>query len=312
MKSEHDILPELQGFIAASPIVDLEDLPQDLELPPLDQTPCKEVTCSEEWIPAQERQIRVLRYSPVHQEKERTAALLWIHGGGYFAGAPEADAPLCRQFVLEAGVEVIAVDYRLAPKHPYPAGLEDCYAALRWMEEEAANLCIDPGRIAVAGVSAGGGLTAALTLLARDRGGPKIAFQMPLYPMLDDTGGTPSAHEITRENFPHVWNRSHNQTAWRWYLGERCGGDTVPVYAAPYRAQSLAGLPPAYTCIGSLDLFRDETIDYVARLSRADVPVEFHLYPGCYHAFEVASDTLDICVRARAEYVSALRKGLGG
>ena len=155
--------------------------------------------------------------------------------------------------------------------------------------------------MAVAGPSAGGGLTAALSLLARDRGGPAICFQMPLYPMLDDRNTLPSTMEIT---YPKIWNRQNNIVAWNMYLGGKT--DDVSPYAAPARAENLAGLPPTYTCIGQLDLFRDETIEYVARLAQLGVDVEFHLYPGGYHAFEVVAWDAEVSVRARNDYVRAL------
>lgn len=249
-------------------------------------------------------QLIVRMYEAVNKDSIMPA-LLWIHGGGYVLGSPVVDDPLCEEFVLNAKCTVFSVDYRLAPKHPYPAAIEDCYAALKWITESAETLQIDPDRIAIAGASAGGGLTAALALLARDRGGPKIMFQMPLYPMIDDRNITPSSYEITNQNFPKAWTREQNRIAWDMYLGETATKE-IPAYAAPARARDLTGLPPAYTCIGVLDLFRDETIEYVTRLAQADVPVEFHLYPGCFHGFECVYNDTEISRQARMEYINAL------
>jgi acetyl esterase/lipase len=143
--------------------------------------------------------------------------------------------------------------------------------------------------------------------MARDKGGPSLCFQLPLYPMLDDRNLTPSSHEITH---PAVWNRANNLVAWEMYLGGPAGGGDTSLYAAPGRADDLAGLPPTYTCVGQLDPFRDETIEYVTRLAQAGVEVEFHLYPGGYHGFEHVVPTAGISRRARTEYINAMARAL--
>jgi acetyl esterase/lipase len=251
--------------------------------------------------------IRVRIYQPISREGQ-LPGVLWIHGGGYILGFPEQDDVLCQRFVMEANCVVVSVEYRLAPENPYPAAVEDCCAALTWMFDNAEELGIDKLRFAVAGNSAGGGLTAAVCLLARDRRGPSIKFQMPLYPMIDNCNLTPSSYEITDKR---VWNRESNVLAWEKYLGpSHKDGTAAPAYAAPARATDLSGLPPTYTCIGTLDPFRDETIDFVSRLSQAGVPVEFYLYPGCFHAFEVAVPEAEISQRAQADYVRALKSAL--
>lgn len=201
--------------------------------------------------------------------------------GVIFWGQPSGDDALCESFVIAANCVVVSPDYRLAPEHPYPAAVEDSFAALVWLADPGNDLQIDGARIAVGGASAGGGLAAALALMARDKGGPALCFQLPLYPMLDDRNITPSSYEVTH---PAVWNRANNLAAWEMYLGGPAGGADTSPYAAPGRADQLAGLPPAYTCVGQLDPFRDETIDYVARLAQAGVEVEFHLYPGAIMA----------------------------
>jgi len=253
------------------------------------------------------QEMLVKLYEPARQDGSKLPAVLWIHGGGYVIGHPDGDDGICQTFVEEANCVVVSVDYRLAPEHRYPAAIEDCYSALVWMTNAAEELNIDLSRVAIAGMSAGGGLTAALALMARDRGGPAIAFQMPLYPMVDDRNETPSSYEITDDRA--IWNRGNNLAAWHMYLGEHGNGEVSP-YAAPARAKNLANLPPTYTCVGQLDPFRDETIQYVARLAQAGVPVEFHIYPGGYHAFEFLNPTSEIGQRATNQYVQALSRAL--
>ena len=201
----------------------------------------------------------------------------------------------------------MAVDYRLAPEHPYPAPLDDCYAGLAWVAREADSLGVDKKRLAVAGASAGGGLTAAVTLKARDLGGPALAFQMPLYPMIDDRFQSPASWE---DFGTKVWNNKDNRLAWKAYLGDLAGTDQVVPYMAPARGVDLSGLPPAYSCVGALDPFRDDAITYMSRLAQAGVPVEFHIYPGAYHAFEVLAPDSDYAKRASAEYVRVLKRAL--
>ncbi|SDI56535.1 alpha/beta hydrolase [Natribacillus halophilus] len=265
------------------------------------------VSITDRFIPSVEGadDIRVRIYEPA-MKNETLAGLLWIHGGGYILGSPEMHDSLCQRFVTEADCIVVSVDYRLAPESPFPVPVDDCYAALKWLSENADELWIDPTRLAVGGVSAGGGLTAAVSLLARDREGPSISFQMPLYPMIDDRNTTPSSYEITDER---VWNRDLNIKAWDMYLGADNKEEISP-YAAPARATDLSGLPPTYTCVGELDPFRDETIDYVARLNRAGVPTEFHLYPGCFHGFEGYIPQAEVSQRAETEYVRALQQAM--
>jgi len=247
--------------------------------------------------------ICVRLYRPADNNDIRPG-LLWIHGGGYISGFVRLNEGLCIRFVTETGCSVASVEYRLAPEHPYPVPLEDCYSALEWLYENAEELHIDKERIAVAGNSAGGGLTAALTLLARDRGGPKLFFQAPLYPMIDDRCDTPSCVEMQDRK---AWFGEGNERAWSLYLGDM-NKEEVPLYAAPARALDYTGLPPTYTFIGDLDPLRDETIEYVARLSKDGVPVEFHLYPGCFHGFDVDVVRTDIGDRALSGFIDALTR----
>ncbi|MGG6310636.1 alpha/beta hydrolase [Paenibacillus macerans] len=300
------VVPELKQGLTLSPPFHLpEDLAQARMMPPVSTSRSEQVRITDRQIVGAGGQQMLLRvYEPIVRDGEALPALLWFHGGGYILGHPDVDDGICQSFVEAAGCVVFSPDYRLAPEHPFPAGMEDCYAALVWIAGNATELHIDINRIAIGGPSAGGGMTAAMALLARDRSGPAICYQMPLYPMIDDRNITPSSHEITN---PAVWNRANNLAAWKMYLGEHANGEISP-YAAPSRARSLAGLPPTYTCVGQLDPFRDETIEYVARLARDGVDVEFQLYPGCYHGFEHTVPHAEISLRARNGYLHALAR----
>jgi acetyl esterase/lipase len=303
--------PELRESLELFPALDLDNLEETRKLLaesqealdiPLDET----ISLTEKMVPGAEGEpdVRVR----IHEPKERSGVLqglLWIHGGGYVLGTAKESDLLCQQFVKEAGCVVVSVDYRLAPEHPYPAPLEDCYAALKWFSENAAELGVDPERIGAAGQSAGGGLTAGLALLARDRQGPKLAFQMPLYPMIDDRNNSPSCGETGSGHL--IWNQELNEKGWQAYLDGMQGTENVPEYAAPARAEDLSGLPYTYTCIGQLDPFRDETLTYVTRLAQAGVDVEFHLYPGAYHGFEGLAPQADVAQRALSDYVRAAK-----
>lgn len=210
-----------------------------------------------------------------------------IHGGGYVLGSHDMDdAKFDRQCVHFPCVGV-SVEYRLAPEAAYPGPLDDCYAGLRWTHEHAAELGIASDRIGISGVSAGGGLAAALALLARDRGEVPVAFQLLECPMIDDRQTTSSSR---LEDLP-IWSRESNEFGWRSYLGDLYGGD-VPAYAAAARATDLAGLPPALVIVGGADGFRDEDIDYALRLNQAGVPTELHVLPGAPHGVQMFTDSV--------------------
>lgn len=205
----------------------------------------------------------------------RGPALLWIHGGGYLIGHPGQDNELCRRFARRLGVTVASVDYRLAPEHAYPAALEDCYSALKWL----VNLpSVDPGRVAIGGASAGGGLAAQLALFARDRGEVTPAAQLLIYPMLDDR--TVDRRELDNPGL-RLWNKSSNKFGWSAYLG-----DADPAVAVPARREDLAGLPPAWIGVGTLDLFHDEDLEYAERLKAAGVPCDVQIVEGAFHGFD--------------------------
>jgi acetyl esterase/lipase len=231
-------------------------------------------------------------------------ALLWIHGGGHVLGAAEQAGPALRQVVAAAGCVAVAVEYRLSPETPFPGQLDDCYAALAWLHAEAEGLGVDRARIAVGGDSAGGGLAAGLALLARDRGELPLAYQLLLYPMLDDrTGSTVEPGPFAGE---WVWTREANRFGWEAFLGRAPGGDGVSPYAAPARTASLAGLPPTFVGVGDLDLFLDEDLAYARRLIHAGVPCELHVYPGAVHGFYNAAGAA-VADRAIRDYLRALR-----
>ncbi len=236
-------------------------------------------------------------------------ALLWIHGGGYVLGNAEMDAPTAKRFALLASCVVVSVDYRLAPENPYPAPIEDCYAALTWLASHATELGVDPANIAIGGASAGGGLTAGLALLARDRGEIDPVFQLLIYPMIDDCNVQPAS--ATLRDAP-LWTRESNLIGWRSYLGHEPGGEGVSCYAAACRAADVKGLPPAYIAVGELDLFLKENAAYAQRLAEAGVLTELHVYPGAFHAFDSIAPDSDIAKRFTSDYITALKQAFRG
>ncbi|RMB80362.1 alpha/beta hydrolase [Streptomyces shenzhenensis] len=236
------------------------------------------------------------------QDAQGASLTVYLHGGGMFLGSLDTHDTQCRIYTHLSGVTLLSVDYRLAPEHPHPVPVEDCYAALRWAAANAADLGIDPARIAVMGDSAGGGLAAAVALLSRDRRGPDLAAQILIYPMLDDrtTVAPPDLADTA------TWSAADNLTGWRCLLGDAAGGPDTPAYAAPARADNLTALPPAYIETGQLDLFRDENIAYAQRLSRAGVPVELIQYPAVPHAFDTFDPAAAVSRRALDNRVRAL------
>jgi acetyl esterase/lipase len=250
--------------------------------------------------------VRVRVYQPTDRLR-LLPALLWIHGGGYVMGDIEQDDRLMRQLVTRVGCVAVSVDYRLAPEHPFPAPIEDCYAGLQWLFTHAADLGVDPSRIAIGGASAGGGLGAGLALLARDRGEVPVAFQLLIYPMIDDRNVTPASYAITD---PRVWHRESNRLGWKAYLGRDGGEDDVSPYAAAARATDLRNLPPAYIPVGALELFIDENIEYAQRLIQAGVHTELHVYPGAIHGFDVFAPSAAVSKQFKAERDTALKRAL--
>jgi acetyl esterase/lipase len=214
------------------------------------------------------------------------SAVLYLHGGGFIVPLLPVYDPIMRTYTKATGVPMLVVDYRVAPEHPHPTPVEDCYAALCWLAENADDLGVDPGRIAVMGESAGGGLAAGVALMARDRGGPALAQQILMYAMLDDRMVGPDPH-LPPEYL--VFDYDDNRTGWGALLGHPRSSAEVSPYAAPARATNLSGLPEAYVDVGTLDILRDENIDYARRLVRAGVPTELHVLPGLPHGFDLVA-----------------------
>lgn len=297
--------PDLIPHLEEAPVVDLSgDLPalrdamRKAQEPLLAAAPeVPGVGVADHLVPGRDGDpdVRVRLYQRVDRAS-RSAAMLWIHGGGMCFGSIDGDDFMCRSWARRLGCVIASVEYRLAPEHPYPAAVDDCYAALCWLGGNLDQLDIDQARIVIGGASAGGGLAAGTALLARDRGEVTPCFQFLVFPMIDDRGVTPSSQEI---DFPKVWNAGANGHGWSAYLAGRAGDPDIPVYAAPARAtvEQLRGLPPAYIDVGELDPFRDEDIAYATRLLEAGVACELHVTPGVFHASE--SRVLDIASSRR-------------
>ena len=266
------------GFNAIADIVHRRDvLTQMLGATPV--PPNANVSISNHVAPGPAGDLAVRVYTPTNVPSP-APGLVYIHGGGMIMGGLDGEDGTCQMMADRLGAVIASVDYRKAPENPYPAAPEDCYAAASWVVENAEVLGINPSNIGIYGQSAGGGLTIAVALMARDRGGPRFAYMAPIYPMIDDRNTSHSSLIVTDIG---IWDREGSLEAWAWYLG----GAEADHYAAPARAQDLSGLPPAFIDVGELDMFRDEDIDFVKRLGEAHVPVEFHLWPGAYHASEV-------------------------
>ena len=316
--SNHLVDPELLGVLAlmeAAPPVTPETLPTLREAgaryAPVFTGVDGKVLREEHFVPGPDGapDVRILVYRPADAGEAAVPAILNIHGGGYVMGTAEMGTDSHEAIVAAEGCVIVSVDYRLAPETAFPGNIEDCYAALRWLHGHAEALGVDRARIGVMGSSAGSGLAAALAILARDRGEFAIAFQLLSVPMLDDrTCVDPDPH-------PHAgqvgWSAAHNVAGWTALLGGAPGGEGVSPYAAPARADDLAGLPPAFINIGAIDLFLEESAQYAIRLTRAGVPVEFHVYPGAFHGFQLAA-TSRVAQQADRDFRAALSRFLKG
>jgi acetyl esterase/lipase len=304
--------PELAAALPMLPVLELDDLPATRAgftrmLTEMPQPDTAGVLVEDRRIPgpagAPDVPIRI--YRPEHPVAP--AAVYDVHGGGFILGSLENDHAHNLVLARELGVVVVSVEYRLAPETPFPGPLEDVYAGLVWIAEHAAELDVDPGRIAIHGASAGGGLCAGLALLARDRGGPHIAFQHLSIPELDDRLITPS---ITAFTDTPIWNRPNAVVSWDAYLGPGMPGtDGVSPYAAPARATDLAGLPPAYVAVMHFDPLRDEGIAYALAMLAAGVTVELHLFPGTFHGSGLVAHAA-VSQRETAESIAVLRQAL--
>jgi acetyl esterase/lipase len=222
--------------------------------------------------------------------------MYWIHGGGYVLGSPEQDDLRFDRWCQKYDLVGVAVQYRLAPEHPYPAAVEDCYAGLKWVKEHGAEIGVDTNRVGIGGPSGGGGLAAALALVVRDRAELAIDYQLLIYPMIDDRRTS-----VTANWDVPVWNTASNEFGWKSYLGDLHGSDEIPYHAAPIRASDLSGLPPTFIMVGTLDAFCDEDIEYAQRLNQCGVPVELHVYPGAPHGFEGFAPDAPVARQARRD-----------
>jgi triacylglycerol lipase len=248
--------------------------------------------------------VRLLVMNPPPRSEAR-AAILYIHGGGMVVGSADASLADKPQMALEHDCVIVAVDYRLAPETPFPGPQEDNYAALLWLVDHAGELGVDPARIVVMGGSAGGGLAASLTLMIRDRGGPSLAGQLLIYPMLDWRTGGPDDPYRNRHTGEFIWTREKNQFGWSALRGDYRPTDERKHWFSPAMAETLADLPPAYIATGALDLFLDENLDYARRLIDCGVRTELHVYPGAIHGFEMVPET-DLGEQAAADLKRAL------
>lgn len=255
--------------------------------------------------PAGEPDVPVRIYQPVDRDAEPAPAVLEIHGGGFILGTLEMADAWCDKVAADLGAVVVSVDYRLAPENPFPAGPEDCYAALSWLAGQATALDIDTDRIAIAGQSAGGGLAAAVVLMASERGGPPICFQLLEIPELDDRLETHSMREFV--DTP-LWNLPNARASWRHYLGADHEGE-VSHLASPARAEHLEGLPPAFISAMEFDPLRDEGIIYATRLMEAGVPTELHVYPGTFHGSSMIEGA-EVSRRCARDAHDALRRAI--
>lgn len=311
MTTRHLVDPELVALLeqGPTPILTAEIVRQSramLSPAPVDVSRSSPLSVSERFIPGPEGapDVRVLVYLPTSVPGP-FPVLLWLHGGGYVMGSADGEDFRVKNIIATLGCAAVSVDYRLAPETPYPGPLEDCYAALKWLSTHASELSIDPTRIAVGGTSAGGGLAAALTLLARDRGEVSLVFQCLLAPMLDDRTCTlAEPHPYTGE---FIWTPQANHFGWSALLGEEPGGSDISPYAAAARAEHLEGLPAAIISVGALDLFLEEDLEYARRLMRAGVPTELHVHPGAYHGFILVPDA-QVTQAAWRDQLAALKR----
>jgi acetyl esterase/lipase len=303
MSAEPYYDPMIRAAIEAGPrlgTVDARTLPKvradrmllNEQVPLSDEVTRTNITVSG---PAGASDIRLRVHRPRSAEGE-LPCLYWIHGGGYVLGSPEQDDLRFDRWCQKFNLVGVVVQYRLAPENPYPAGVEDCYAGLKWVKEHGSELGVDTSRMGIGGPSGGGGLAAALALVVRDRSEFDVDYQLLIYPMIDDT-----CTSVTANWDVPVWGPGSNEFGWTSYLGELYGTDKIPGHAAPSRETNLAGLPPTFIMVGTLDAFADEDIDYAKRLNHAGVPVELHVYPGAPHGFEGFAPESPVARQARRD-----------
>lgn len=309
-----ELVGPLDGIMEATGGFSLKDIPGTrtmlagmLEAMAAEAPPFPGVTAEDRLMEFDGHAAKVRVYEPDFADSG-SPVLLWMHPGGYVIGSIAMDDMLCRQMSKAAGCHVVSIEYRLAPEHPYPAALDDCFTALQWLHHHGNEIGIDPRRIAVGGSSAGGGLAAALALRARDEGDATPCFQLLIYPALNDSN-TEQASERIPDNL--FWSRENALIGWQAYLEGKQGSDDVPAYAAAIRAQDLGGLPPAHIACGALDMFVRDCTDYANALIDAGVATSLSIYPGAFHAFDAFAPDARVSKRFVADRTGALRRAFG-
>ncbi len=251
-------------------------------------------------------EIRILIYQSL-KEGDNKPAILHTHGGGYVLGTPDMNDARNKILAKELDAVVVSVDYRLAPDAQYPLPQEDSYTALKWLWKNAGMLKVDPNRIGILGESAGGGMSAAVALMARDRKEIPLKHQFLIYPMLDDRA------TLEKDEYPYsgefVWTRKNNYNGWKHMLGMEPGSEEVPYHAAAGRVEDVAGLAPAWIGVGDLDLFLSEDMAFAKKLMQGGIPTELHVFPGCYHGFDTLPDT-SIGKRLEEILLNAMKEAL--
>lgn len=279
-----------QGMEAGTKMIDFEN-PEDMQY-------------SEVWIPRRndDSKLRLAILKPLTQ-KEDLPCVFYIHGGAFASGAPEGSMSVFRRLMEASNCVIVSPDYRLSLEAPYPAGVEDCYDALLWMKEHAKELGIRENQIAVGGDSSGASFAVSLCMMARDRGDVNIAFQMPLFPVLDDS----MTSESMKDNNAPLVDSNLVYLAWKFYLGDLFETENVPVYAAPARAKDYSGLPPFISYVGGIDPLRDDDVTYAENLKRAGVPVRFQVFEGGFHGFEEFCPDAEVSIRAKRFFVDSYK-----
>lgn len=303
-----ELLPAIKGFTTSTFTPDVLPSARKHEAKPPLPVPAPQPFEKRIPGPPGAPDLRLVIVDPAPGAKSRPA-FLHMHGGGYIAGFAGQDPQFLQTIAQSCGCLVVSVDYRLAPETHFPGSLEDNYTALRWIYNNAESLRVDRKRIAIGGESAGGGHSAQLAIAARDRKEIPILFQLLIYPMLDDRTG--STRPVPPGIGTFVWNAASNRFGWTSLLGVPAGSANVPPGAVPARVENLAGLPPAFISVGSIDLFVDEDVEYARRLINARVPTELHVIPGAYHGYDLLAPDTAVAKRFKESWQVALNRAFG-